>query len=88
MNDCTNHIIIKLINEYKLEEIFYQIKAAMGSLNFSDPPVINQFIVMLSNIVDEANNPACFLWRDEGCTTPHTYKETIEHFKLNEEVTE
>lgn len=74
-------IITKLINEYKLEELFYQVKAAMGSLNFSDPPVISKFLELLNDVVEEATNPKCFYWRDENCTTPHTWKETFEHFR-------
>ena len=79
-------VIVKLINEYKLEEIFYQIKAAMGSLNFSDPPVIGQFLVLLNKIVEGYYNPACFYWREENCTKLHTLEETIKHFR--EETTE
>lgn len=79
-------VIVKLINEYKLEEIFYQIKAAMGSLNFSDPPVIGQFLVLLNKIVEGYYNPACFYWREENCTKLHTLEETLKHFR--EETTE
>jgi hypothetical protein len=79
-------IICNLLQEYKLEEAFYQIKAAMGSLNFSDPPVINKFLEQLEYITEESYNPSCFYWRDENCTTPHTLKETLQHFA--EEATE
>lgn len=73
-------VIIKLVQEFKLEEAFYQIKAATGSFNFSDPPVVSGFIRMLNDIVCGDYHPACFLWRDENCTTLHTYEETVQHF--------
>lgn len=73
-------ILTKLIHEFKLEELFYQIKAAIGSINFSDPPVMRHFINDLQAIADERYTPACFYWRDENCTTLHTAKETLEHF--------
>jgi len=79
-------VIVKLIHEFKLEEMFYQIKAAVGSFNFSDPPVVGGFLRMLGNIIDGAHNPACFYWRDENCTKAHTYSETIKHFR--EEIAE
>ena len=79
-------VILKLINEHKLEELFYQIKAAVGSLNFTDSIVIGGFLTMFESIVDGDYNPACFTWRDENCSTLHTARETLEHFK--EEATE
>lgn len=79
-------IITRLIHEYKLEEVFYQIKAAMGSLNFTDYPVISGFLDMLKRLDDGCYNPACIYWRDENCTTLHTVAETLEHFR--EEITE
>ena len=79
-------VITKLISEYKLEEMFFQIKAATGSLNFTDYPVISNFLEMLYYIVDGDYDPPCFLWRDENCTTAHTLNETLKHFK--EEATE
>lgn len=79
-------VISNLLQEFKLEETFYQIKAAMGSLNFSDPPVINKFIECLEQITAEIFNPSCFYWRDENCTTAHTLTETLQHF--TEEATE
>jgi hypothetical protein len=75
-----------LIHEYKLEEMFYQIKAATGSLNFTDYPVIGCFIEMLEMIVEGDYNPRCFYWYDENCSTPHNLEETLTHF--TEEVTE
>lgn len=72
--------IAGLINSYSIEELFYQIKTAVGSLNFSDPPVMNVFIDKLDNICQGIYNPACFLWRDENCTTAHTLEETLNHF--------
>ena len=78
--------ITKLIHEYKLEEMFYQIKAATGSLNFTDYPVISNFLDQLQNIVEGYYNPHCFYWRDENCTTLHTLEETLQHFR--EETTE
>jgi hypothetical protein len=78
--------ITKLIHEYKLEEMFYQIKAATGSLNFTDYPVIGSFIEMLEMIVEGDYNPRCFYWYDENCSTPHNLEETLTHF--TEEVTE
>ena len=72
--------IIKLIHELKLEELFYQVKAAIGSLNFLDYPVMNQFLQILNAIADGDYNPACFYWRDEGCTQLHTFDETLNHF--------
>ena len=79
-------VITKLVNEFKLEEVFYQIKAAVGSFNFSDPPVVSRFFQHLEAIVCGDYNPRCFYWRDENCTTPHNYTETIQHFR--EEITE
>lgn len=79
-------VITKLIHEYKLEELFYQIKAAIGSLNFLDYPVLDRFLNDLSYIVSGRFSPNCFYWRDENCTTLHTFKETKEHFA--QEVTE
>lgn len=73
--------IIKLINEYNLEEMFYQIKAAMGSLNFTDYPVVGSFIEMLDDVVDCNYNPNCFYWADENYSTPHTAGETLTHFR-------
>lgn len=78
--------ITKLIHEYKLEELFYQVKAAIGSLNFTDFPVMSRFVELLADIVDGSYTPACFYWRDENCTTLHTFEETIKHFA--EEATE
>lgn len=78
-------VITKLISEYKLEEVFYQVKAAMGSVNFTDYPVMSQFLTQLDNIAREYNNPKCFLWRDENCTMLHTLEETLQHFKEDAE---
>lgn len=81
--------IIKYIREYKLEELFYQIKAAVGSFNFTDYPVVNKLLQHLSYIIEADYNPACFYWVDEGCKTLHSLQETLEHFsETNEEVTE
>lgn len=74
-------IITKLIHEYKLEEMFYQIKAATGALNFTDYPVISRFLEMLETITEGYYNPPCFYWKDEACTTPHTLADTINHFR-------
>ena len=74
-------IITKLISQFKLEDLFYQIKAAVGSLNFVDYTVMSRFISHLSNIADGTYDPRCFLWRDENCTTLHTINETLEKFK-------
>ena len=73
-------ILAKLFSQYKLEELFFQIKSAVGSLNFVDYTVMSEFITSLKNIVDGRYNPACFYWRDEGCKTLHTYAETYKHF--------
>lgn len=79
-------IITRLIHEYKLEELFYQIKAAVGSINFADYPVMGQFLTHLDTITERSYNPRCFLWRDENCITLHTFDETFKHFA--EEATE
>lgn len=76
--------ILKLIADFKLEELFYQIKAAISSINFSDPPVISAFIRDLSNIVEGEYDPHVFLWPDENCTTLHNLQETLDHFKEEE----
>ena len=73
-------ILTKLFSQYKLEELFFQIKAAVGSLNFVDYTVMSEFITSLTNIVEGYYKPACFYWRDEGCKTLHTYDETYKHF--------
>lgn len=72
--------ITRLISEFKLEDLFYQIKAAVGSLNFVDYTVMRRFIEHLESVVRGDYTPACFLWKEENCTVKHTYKETIEHF--------
>lgn len=74
-------VIIKLIKEYKLEELFYQVKAAVGSINFTDYPVMSHFVDQLNNLVHNYYNPNCFLWRDENCTTLHNLEETLKHFE-------
>ena len=79
-------VISELIQRYQIEELFYQVKTAVGSLNFLDPPVMDRFKEHLYSIVNGSYNPACFYWRDENCTTLHTYKETMEH--LREETAE
>lgn len=79
-------VISELIQRYQIEELFYQVKTAVGSLNFLDPPVMDRFMEHLAGIVNGSYNPACFYWRDENCTTLHTFKETMEH--LREETAE
>lgn len=76
--------ITKLIHEYKLEAMFYQIKAATGSLNFTDYPVVGNFIELLEDIVEGDYNPPCFYWYEENCSTPHTLEETLTHFAEEE----
>ena len=86
--NCWGHygnVITKLINQYSVEELFYQIKAAIGSLNFLDPPVMNNFLDTLYSICDGTYNPPCFLWKDENCTIEHTLNETINHFITQED---
>ena len=73
--------ITKLISQFKLEDLFYQIKAAVGSLNFVDYAVMGRFMSHLASIVEGNFDPQCFLWRDENCNTLHTFQETLEHFK-------
>jgi hypothetical protein len=80
--------ITKLIHEYKLEEMFYQIKAAMGSLNFLDNPVITRFINMLEEITTGVYNPNSFYWKEENCTTLHTCEETLNHFEMEDTTNE
>jgi hypothetical protein len=77
-------VITKLIHEYKLVELFYQIKAAIGSINFTDHPVISSFLGMFYDIVENIYNPNCFYWKDEGCTTLHSCEETLNHFKTED----
>lgn len=73
-------VITRLINAYKLEEMFYQVKAAVGSINFTDYPVISKFLEQLSYIADSTYTPRCLSWRDEDCAILHTFQETINHF--------
>lgn len=73
-------VITKLIHEYKLEELFYQVKAAIGCFNFTDYPVLSKLIDHLNYIVNGDYNPACFIWRDENCLVMHTLSETLNHF--------
>lgn len=75
--------ITKLIRENKYEELFFQIKAAVGSLNFCDYTVLGSYKELMTYIVNGNYKPKCFYWKDEGCTTAHTYAETINHFKEN-----
>ena len=77
--------IKKLIADFNLEDLFYQIKAAVSSINFTDFIVIGAFMTDLQHIIDGDYNAPCFLWRDEDCTTLHTLNETLEHFKEDEE---
>ena len=81
-----NTTITDLIHSYKLEELFYQVKAAIGSFNFTDYPVLSRFISLLRDVADGYYNPACFYWKDENCTALHTLSETLKHF--NQEATE
>lgn len=73
-------VIHKLFSQYKLEELFYQIKTAVGSLNFVDYVVMSEFISHLKRLIAHSYNPACFYWKEDGCKTLHTYSETYEHF--------
>lgn len=74
-------VIVKLIKEYKLEELFYQIKAAVSSINFTDYPVMSRFVEQLNDLANNYYHPNCFLWRDENCTVLHTLEETLKHFE-------
>lgn len=75
--------IVQLIREYNLENLFYQIKAAVGSLNFYDGAVIDRFISHL-NYLFEDYNPKCILWPTENNNELHTAEETLQHY-LSEE---
>jgi hypothetical protein len=57
------------------------VKAAVGSINFTDYPVMSHFVDQLINLVNNYYNPNCFLWRDENCTTLHNLEETLKHFE-------
>lgn len=76
--------VLKLLSEYKLEELFYQIKVAVGSLNFTDYIVLNEFISMMNNIISGRYNPAVFYWTEENCSTLHTLSDTLAHFTEEE----
>ena len=79
-NYMTN--LSKLIRDFNLETLFYQVKAAVGSLNFTDYIVINEFLELFSQIANGYYTPHCFSIIDEGCTTMYTAKEICDKFNI------
>lgn len=73
--------ITRLISEYNLEDLFFQIKSAVSSLNMNDPTVIVRFFnEILIKITAKNYTPACLYWADENYKTAHTFEETLEHY--------
>lgn len=74
--------ITRLISEYNLENLFFQIKAAVSSLNMNDPTVIERFYrEILTRITSMEYTPACLCWAEENYETAHTFEETLAHYE-------